>query len=70
MFNETHGQALVRKLKQAASECQEKEAAIRSALVAAQASTKRAREKHEEAYLAEEEREVARRRASYMHCTK
>lgn len=70
MQTETEEQTRLRRAKDAIAYCQASETEARKALSAAMESTKRAREKYEELFLAAENREVTRRRATYYHCTK
>lgn len=70
MNHETEDQMRLRRAKEADAACREAEDTARKALAAAVESTKRAKEKYEELFLAAEKREVARLRAAYQHCTK
>lgn len=70
MNNETEDQTRCRRAKEAVAICQERENELRKALADAVESTKRAREKYSELFQAAENREVARLKASYNHCTK
>ncbi len=70
MNTETEHQTRLRRAKEAIASCQSREVDARKALVDACDSTKRAREKYEELFLAEEQREAARRRQAYDHSTK
>ncbi len=63
-MNETEDQARLRKAKEAIASFQAAENDARRALALAVESTKRAREKFEELFNAEEKREVARRRTT------
>lgn len=62
MYQETEGQTIVRRAKEALAACKLKEDELRRALADASESTKRAREKYEAAFLEEEKREADRRR--------
>ncbi len=70
MNTETEHQTRLRRAKEAVSNCQTREADAIKALAEASKDTKRARDKYEELFLAEEQREAARLRANYNHCTK
>lgn len=70
MIHETEDQTRLRRAKEALAQYRQREDEARKALAAAVESTKRAKEKYEEMYLAEEKREVERLKASYLHCTK
>lgn len=63
-MNETENQIRLRRAKEALASCQSSENEARKALAFAAEATKRAREKHEALFLAEEEAEVARRLAA------
>lgn len=70
MIHETEDQTRLRRAKESISACQDRENECRRALAAAAESTKRARERFEEIYLAAEKHEVTRLRAQHNHCTK
>ena len=70
MINETEHQTRLRMAKQSIVACQDAEAEARKVLASATESTKRAREKYEELFMAEEKRECARKMNGYNHCTK
>lgn len=70
MSGETEDQTRLRRAKEALAAYKLSEEEARKALAAAVEATKRAREKYEELFLAVENREAARLRASYNHCTK
>jgi hypothetical protein len=69
MSNETENQTRLRRAKEALAFCQAAEVEARKALASATESTKRAREKYEELFMAEENAERARRKNNYDHCT-
>lgn len=69
MSNETENQTRLRRAKEAVAFCQAAEAKARKALAGAIESTKRAREKYEELFIAEEKLERSRRMSSYDNCT-
>jgi hypothetical protein len=60
--SETENQTRLRRAKEALASCQSSENDARKALALAVESTKRAREKYETLFLAEEQAEVARRK--------
>lgn len=70
MQSETEDQTRLRRAQEALIVYQWSETEARKILAAAVESTKRAREKYEELFLAAENREVKRRLATYDHCTK
>ena len=65
MIHETEDQIRLRRAKEALQACQMQENQARKALADAVSTTKRARERHEELFLAEEKQEVARRQQAY-----
>lgn len=67
--NETEIQIRMRRAKESIEHCQQAEIEARKALASAIESTKRAREKYQELFMAEEGREYARRKNEYNHCT-
>ena len=69
MTTETETQTRLRRAKESLASYQSSEIEARKALAAAVESTKRAREKYEELFLAEEELEYARKMVNYNHCT-
>lgn len=69
MSNETETQTRLRRAKEALAAYQNAEAEARKVLAGAIESTKRARDKYAELFLAEETRERARRMDTYNHCT-
>lgn len=70
MHSETEDQTRLRRAREALIAYQWSETEARKILAAAVDSTKRAREKYEELFIAAENREVKRRLATYDHCTK
>jgi hypothetical protein len=70
MINETENQIRLRRAKEAVSACRFVESEARKALASAVESTKQAREKYEELFMAEEKQERARSMRDYSHCTK
>lgn len=70
MNNESEHQTRLRRAKESVAACQDAEVVARKVLAAATESTKRAREKYEELFMAEEKRECDRRVNGYNHCTK
>lgn len=66
-MNETDNQI---RAKEAVTACQSAEVEASKALTNAVESTKRARERYEAIFLAEEQAECARLRSTYNHCTK
>lgn len=69
MANETENQMRLRRAKGAISYCQAAEVEARKALASAIESTKRAREKYTELFIAEESRERNHKIAEYNHAT-
>lgn len=69
-MTETENQTCLRRAKVALDAAREIESSARQALAAAVAATKRAKERHEELFLAEESEEIARRKSDYRHQTK
>lgn len=69
MINETENQIRLRRAKESVAAYQAAENEARKALASAVEFTKRAREKYEELFLAEQNRECAKRLADYNHCT-
>lgn len=67
---ETEHQTRLRRAKESLAACREREAEARKALNDATEDTKRAKDKHDELFIAEENREANRRRTEYNHCTK
>jgi len=70
MNHETEDQTRLRRAKEALSACGEMENEARKALAAAAESTKRAKERYEELFIAVDKREAAKPRDQYRHCTK
>lgn len=70
MLNETEGQTILRRAKEAMQAANQKASDARRALADAEASAKRAKEKYEDLFMQEERREAARLRSAYDHCTK
>lgn len=70
MKNETETQTRLRRAKEALRVAQDSENEALKALAAAVESTKRARAKHESLFIEEENAELRRRRADYLHTTK
>lgn len=63
-MNETENQTRLRRAKEAIAAFRETEAAARKALNDATEATKRAKERYEELFLAEEKAEAARRKST------
>ncbi len=70
MSHETDNQIRLRRAAESLIAARAAEAAARRALNEAIEATKRAKEKHEELFIAEEKAEVTRRKGAYDHCTK
>lgn len=70
MKHETDNQIRLRRAAESLSTAREAEATARRALNDATEAVKRAKERHEELFMAEEKAEVARRKSAYDHCTK
>lgn len=70
MTTETETQTRLRRSKESLTALQSLENEARKALADAVDSTGRAREKHDELFLASEQKEYARKKAAYDHCTK
>lgn len=70
MMNETENQIRLRRAKEILATNRAMENEARKALADAIESSKRAKERYEELFAAEEKAEFARRKASYLHCTK
>jgi hypothetical protein len=70
MTSETENQIRLRRAKESVIACQAVEMEARRALASAVESTKLAREKYEELFMAEEKQERARSMRDYNHCTK
>ena len=69
MNNETENQTRLRRAKESVEACRNAESEARKALAIAIESTKRAREKYDVLFIAEENRERARKMKNYNHCT-
>lgn len=69
-MNATENQTRLRRAKEALAACKAAEDDARRALADAVESSKRAKERYEVLFMAEESAEVARRRANYLHETK
>jgi hypothetical protein len=70
MINETENQIRLRRAKESLATCQVAETEARKALARAIEGTKRARERYDELFIAEENQERARRIITYNHPTK
>lgn len=69
MSNETENQIRLRRAKESLTAAREREANDRKRLNDSIESAKRAKEKYEELFMAEEKAEVARLKSSYRHGT-
>ena len=69
MTNETETQTRLRRAKESVAAYQSAENEARKALADAIESTRRAREKYEALFVAEENLERARKLKQYSHCT-
>ncbi len=69
MIHETETQTRLRRAKESLAAYKNAEDEARKILAGAMESTKRAREKYEELFLAEDKREHARKMNAYDHCT-
>jgi hypothetical protein len=69
-MNETETQIRLRRSKEALAAARDAEAAARRILADSIESTKRAKDRYDELFAAEESAECARRRKEYMHATK
>ena len=69
MTHETEAQIRLRRAKDAVAIYQDAEASARQAHFQATEATKRARERYEELFLAEQQAEVKRRKEAYNHAT-
>lgn len=70
VINETEVQTRLRRAKESLAIAREKEIDARKAFNDAAESVKRAKERYEELFMAEEMAEVARRKSDYRHETK
>lgn len=68
-MHETEQQIRLRRAKDALTTCREKEAEARQVLARAVESTRNAKERYQELFLAEEQAEQSRRRTEYRHAT-
>ena len=68
-MNETENQTRLRRAKESLAAYRDAENEARKALTEAMESTKRAKEKYEELFMAEEQSERSRRIAGYRHAT-
>ena len=68
-MNETELQTRLRRAKESLATARDNEATARKAYNDAMESTKRAKEKYEELFTAEEQAEMKRRKAEYRHST-
>lgn len=69
MTQETELQVRLRRAKDALAACRETEAELRRKLTEAIDSTKRAKDRYDELFIAEDQAERARRIDSYRHAT-
>lgn len=69
-MNETENQTRLRRAKDALAFARETETSARKALSDAVEATKRAKERYEDLFLAEEQAECARLKSTYDHATK
>lgn len=69
-MNETENQTRLRRAKESLTTARDTEAIARKALNDATEGTKRAKERYEELFMAEEKAEALRRKADYRHETR
>ena len=68
-MKETENQTRLRRAKESLASCRSAEAEARKALAEATESTKRAKDKYEALFAAEEQAEFNRKKSDYRHAT-